>query len=72
MWLHRGQSVTNPSNHTKVHGGVDVTHKAMKRAVTFRRTFAHKADQMTDSAEKIETRQTSSIKGFIRTFAAIG
>eukprot|EP00972_Heterocapsa_arctica_P011522 1689175-Heterocapsa_arctica.AAC.1 len=36
----------------------------MKLAVTFGRPFGHKSGQVSDSAEKIKTRQTSSIKDF--------
>eukprot|EP00972_Heterocapsa_arctica_P107949 15899377-Heterocapsa_arctica.AAC.1 len=36
----------------------------MKVAVTLGRPFGHKSGQVTDSAEKIETRQTSSIEDF--------
>ena len=34
MWLQRVELVTDPSNHTEMLGGVDVTHKSMKLAVT--------------------------------------
>eukprot|EP00972_Heterocapsa_arctica_P007955 1161495-Heterocapsa_arctica.AAC.1 len=44
----------------------------MKFAVTFGRPLGHKSGQVTDSAEKIETRQTTSIKDFHQNFCGNG
>eukprot|EP00972_Heterocapsa_arctica_P022077 3247887-Heterocapsa_arctica.AAC.1 len=44
----------------------------MKLAVTFGRPFGHISGQVSDSAEKIETSQTSSIKDFHQNFCGNG
>ena len=55
MWLKHVEFITDPSNHPKMLGRVDVTHKSMKLAVTLGRPFGDKSRQMTNSTQQVET-----------------
>jgi hypothetical protein len=55
VWLQHVEFITNPTNHTKMLGGMDVTDKAMKLSVTFGRPFRDKSREVTDRAQQVKT-----------------
>ena len=61
MWLQRVVLVTDPSNHSEMLGGVYVTHKSMKLAVTLGRPLGDKSRQVTNRAQQIEATKPSSV-----------
>ena len=61
VWLQRVELITDSSNHTEMLGGVEVTHKSMKLAVTFGRPLGDKSRQVTNRTQQIEATKPSSI-----------
>ena len=61
MWLQRAKFATDPSHHTEMFGGVDVTHKSMKLALTLGRPLGDKIRQVTNCAQQVETAKSSGI-----------
>ena len=55
VWPQRVRFITNPSNHTEMFGGMDVTDKAMKLSVTFGRPFGDECRQVTDGAQQVKS-----------------
>ena len=68
----RVQTVTNPTNHAEMFGGVHVTHKSVKLAVTFGRPSRNKSREVTDGPKQIKTRQSGCVEKFHEDFGSNG
>ena len=68
VWLQRVEFITDPPNHTEMLGGVDVTHKSMKLAVTLGRPLGDKSRQVTNRTQQIEATKPSGIQYFHKNF----
>tara|TARA_B110000305_G_C19262394_1_gene550193 strand:- start:277 stop:759 length:483 start_codon:yes stop_codon:yes gene_type:complete len=62
MWLKHVEFITDPPNHPKMLGRVDVTHKSMKLAVTLGRPLGDKSRQVTNRTQQVKAAKPSSIE----------